>query len=221
MQKSKTNRPSRFRFDRPRAIGFAVAACALLFLAGEARAESLWRDDTSRSMFADKRARAMGDIITIIVQENNAASRQNNTRTAKKTGIDASISSFLYSPQASGLLTKRGKLPALKADARTEFEGGGAINNAERLTARIAVRVIDVLPNGNLVIEGRRETAFSGEKQDAILRGVVRQEDIQANNTVFSYHVADSTIQFVSRGTISDNQRKGWFTRVWEKVTPF
>jgi flagellar L-ring protein precursor FlgH len=83
------------------------------------------------------------------------------------------------------------------------------------------VRVIDVLPNRNLVIEGTRETAFSGEQQTAILRGTVRPEDIAANNTIFSYNVADATIKFVSKGTISDNQRKGWFTKIWEKLTPF
>ena len=60
-----------------------------------------------------------------------------------------------------------------------------------------------------------------GETQDAILRGVVRAEDIAANNTVFSYNIADATIKYVSKGTVTDNQRKGWFTKVWEKVTPF
>jgi flagellar L-ring protein precursor FlgH len=78
-----------------------------------------------------------------------------------------------------------------------------------------------VLPNKNLVIEGRRTTSFSGETQEAVLRGVVRAEDIAANNTVFSYNIADATIKYVSTGTITDNQRKGWFTRVWEKLTPF
>ena len=78
-----------------------------------------------------------------------------------------------------------------------------------------------MLPNRKLIIEGRRETSFSGEKQEAILRGTVRTEDVMANNTVFSYDVADATIKYLSRGTISDNTRKGWFSRVWEKLTPF
>jgi flagellar L-ring protein precursor FlgH len=81
--------------------------------------------------------------------------------------------------------------------------------------------VIDRLPNHNLVVQGTRRTAFSGETQDAVLRGIVRPEDIAANNTVFSYNVADATITFVSKGTVSNNQKKGWFTRLWEKVTPF
>jgi flagellar L-ring protein precursor FlgH len=172
-------------------------------------------------MIADKRAAAVGDILTIVVQENNSATKDQNTQTSKQTSIDAAIKAFLYSPEASSLLTKNGKLPALNMSSKQDFNGGGKINNAEKITARIAVRVIDVLPNRNLVIEGTRQTAFSGETQDAVLRGVVRPEDIAANNTVFSYNVADATIRYISKGTITDNQRKGWFTKVWEKVTPF
>jgi len=78
-----------------------------------------------------------------------------------------------------------------------------------------------VLPNGNLVLEGAKKTAFSGETQDAILRGVVRPQDIAANNTVFSYNVADVTLRYVSKGTLSDAQRKGWFTKIWDKLSPF
>jgi flagellar L-ring protein precursor FlgH len=109
----------------------------------------------------------------------------------------------------------------MKFGGSQSFDGGGKINNTERLTARIAVRVVDVLPNGNMLVEGRRETVVSGEKQEAILRGIVRGEDVTANNTVFSYNLADSSIKFVGKGTISDNQRKGWLHKIWEKVTPF
>ena len=199
----------------------AFALAATLLLAAQTQAQSLWKEGASRSMVSDKRATAVGDILTIIVQENNSASKDQNTKTSKETGINAAIEAFLYSPDASKLLTHNGKLPALKLNSSQNFEGGGRISNQEKVTARIAVRVIDVLPNNNLVLEGTRQISFSGETQDAILRGVVRTEDIAANNTIFSYNVADATIKYVSKGTVTDNQRKGWFTRVWEKVTPF
>ena len=199
----------------------ALALAVILSAGANAHAQSLWKEGASRSMVSDKRAAAAGDILTIIVQENNSASKDQNTKTSKETGINAAIEAFLYSPDASKLLTHNGKMPALKLNSSQNFEGGGRISNQEKVTARIAVRVIDVLPNNNLVIEGTRQIAFSGETQDAILRGVVRTEDIAANNTVFSYNVADATIKYVSKGTVTDNQRKGWFTRVWEKVTPF
>ncbi|HUS34295.1 MAG TPA: flagellar basal body L-ring protein FlgH [Verrucomicrobiae bacterium] len=193
----------------------------LLFAAPLTRGQSLWQENSARSMVADKRATHVGDILSILIQESNTANRQNNTKTSKQSTIDASLQSFLYSPGASGLLTKGGQLPALKTAAAQSFDGGGQINNSEKITARIAVRVIDVLPNGNLVIEGTRKVSFSGETQDAVLRGVVRAEDVMANNSIYSYQIAEATIKYVSTGTISDNQRKGWFTKIWEKVTPF
>jgi flagellar L-ring protein FlgH len=182
---------------------------------------SLWREDSSRSMFADKRGQTIGDVITIVVQEATTASKDNSTKTSKKSSVNASIETFLYSPGASGFLTKGGQLPAMKFGGTQDFDGGGKINNSERITARIAVKVLDVLPNGNMIIEGRRETFISGERQEAILRGTVRSEDVTAHNTVFSYNVADSSIRFVSNGTLTDNQRKGWLFRAWEKLTPF
>ena len=172
-------------------------------------------------MFADKRATHVGDVLTIVIQEDNSASKDNSTATSKKSSIDAAIQSFLYSPDASGFLTKNGKMPAMKMNGNQDFAGSGKISNSEKVAARIAVRVVDVLPNRNLVIEGTRNISFSGESQDAVLRGVVRQEDIAANNTVFSYNIADATIHYISKGTVTDNQRKGWFTKVWEKLTPF
>jgi flagellar L-ring protein precursor FlgH len=203
------------RFCSALLLGFALAAEAY------PDAGSLWKEDFSRSMVADKRAHRVGDILTILVQETSTASKDNSTKTSKKSSVDAAINTFFYSPAASTLLTKGGRLPAMQFQGKQDFDGGGQINNSERITTRLAVRVTDVLPNGALLIEGRRETSFSGEKQQVVLRGMVRSEDVTANNTVFSYNIADATIQFVSKGTISDNQRKGWFLRIWEKLTPF
>ncbi len=204
------------------ALRLSLSLAAVFIVAAPlVQAQSLWQEGASRSLVADKRATHVGDILSILVQESNTANRQNNTKTSKSSSINASLDTFLYSPAASKFLTKGGQLPALKTTAAQGFDGGGQISNSEKVTARIAVRVIDVLPNGNLVIEGTRKISFSGETQDAVLRGVVRNEDVSANNTIFSYNIAEATIKYVSSGTISDNQKKGWFTKVWEKVTPF
>ena len=123
-------------------------------------------------------AAVVGDLISIVVQESSTATKDNSTKTAKKSSIDASIETFLYSPQASGFLTKNGKMPALRTMAKQDFDGGGKINNSERILARVSAQVVDVLPNQNLVIEGKRLTSFSGETQEILLRGVVRPADI-------------------------------------------
>ena len=188
-----------------------------VLIAGSASADSLWRTDAAQNMCADKKAHAIGDIVTILVQESSTATKDNNTKTSKETGIDASVATFLY----GGFLAHKGQMPAMKATSKSDFSGGGSINNKEDITARVAVRVIDVLPNKNLVLEGKRQTAFSGETQDVVLRGVVRPDDISANNTVYSYNIADATVTFVNKGSVSNQQKKGWFTRIWDFVGPF
>jgi flagellar L-ring protein precursor FlgH len=185
-------------------------------------ADSLWKEDSApMSMFADKKAHRVGDIVTVVILENNGSTRNNNTTTSRTSGVDASVNSFLYPAGATGLLTKNGQLPAMNLTAKNTFNGGGQIANQETITAQLAVKVIDVLPNGNLVVEGRRETAFAGEKQEAVLRGTIRVDDVTSTNTVFSYNIADASIQYLSRGALTDSQRRGWFTTVWDKVSPF
>ena len=190
---------------------FPVVACP----------QSLWHADTSKSMYADKRASGVGDIITILVQENSSATKNNETKTERASSLSQAITSFLYSPGASGLLTKGGQLPAMAYNSDSKHDGSGSINDAENVLATIAVRIVDVLPNNNFIIEGKRETAFSGEHQTIILRGVVRSDDVSPNNTVYSYNVSDATIQIIGKGTVTDSQRKGWFTRLWDKLNPF
>ena len=214
-------KPFSFHFNTNPAVRLLAIGLGLLILPGTVPSQSLWHDDISKSMYADKRASRVGDIVTIAVQENTTASKNNQTATSKQSSMDASISSFFYSPAASGLLTKGGTLPALKYSSKNDFSGGGTIDNTEKIITYVAARVIDVLPNQNLVIEGKRETAFSGEKQTILLRGIIRLDDIAANNTIFSYNIADASIHIISKGTITDSQRKGWWNRLWDKITPF
>jgi flagellar L-ring protein precursor FlgH len=189
-----------------------LAAC----LPAASHAQSLWHDDVAKAMYVDKRATAVGDIITIIVQENSTANKNNETKTERKSSLTAAISSFLI----PGLAVANAKLPAVSMNSDHAHDGTGAINNSESMIAHIAVTVVDVLPNKNLVVEGKRETAFSGERQTITLRGIVRADDVTANNTVLSYNVADATIQIVGKGTVTDGTKKGWFNRIWDKVNP-
>jgi flagellar L-ring protein precursor FlgH len=199
-------------------IQLSIALLAVSFsFETAAQAQSLWRDDVVRPMFADKRGANVGDIITIVVQENTTASKNNETKTEKNSGMTAAVSSFLY----PGFLQYKGSMPAIQYNSDLKHDGSGAINNSETIVAHVAVKVMDVLPNRNLIIEGRRETSFSSEHQTIVLRGVIRPEDIGSDNTVLSQNVADATIQIVGKGTVSDTQRKGWFTQIWDKVNPF
>ena len=195
-----------------------TATCAsLVLLAGNLPAQSLWRDDISRPMVADKRAAGIGDILTIVVSETTTATKNNETKTSKQSSWSAAVSSFLF----PGFAQYKGSTPAIDYTSNLKHDGAGAINNSESIVAHVAVKVVDVLPNHSLVIEGKRETAFGGEQQTIVLRGIVRLDYVSANNTVFSYNIADASIHIISKGTVSDSQRKGWFTRVWDKLAPF
>jgi flagellar L-ring protein precursor FlgH len=196
-----------------------AALAALLPLA--AQPQSLWRDEQSKPMYADKRASGIGDIVTIVVQENTTANKNNDTKTERQSSLNAAITSFLYSPGASSLLTQGKSLPAIAFNSDHKHDGSGSINNSESIVAYVAARVIDVLPNRNMVIEGSRETAFGGERQTVVLRGIVRLDDVSANNTVYSYNIADASIHIISKGTITDSTNKGWFNRIWDKLNPF
>jgi flagellar L-ring protein precursor FlgH len=192
---------------------FALPVC----FQSAVQAQSLWRDDTSRAMFADKRAAGVGDILTIIVQETSSQVKNNETKTEKNSSWTAAISSMLF----PGWGAVKGSMPAVSYNSDLKHDGSGAINNSQTMVAQVAVKVVDVLPNHNLVIEGRRETSFSGERQTIVLHGIVRPEDVSSANTVLSYNVADASIQIDGKGTVTDAQRKGWFTRILDKVIPF
>ena len=170
-------------------------------------------------MVSDRRATQVGDILTVIVSESASVQASSRTKTDKTSGVDASVDQFLF--PSSRLGTHNGELPGSKMSGSTDFSGGGEITNRQTVSARAAVTVVDVLPNGNLVIEGSRYVAFSDEQQYAILRGIVRPDDIQPGNTVLSSAIADARVEFLSKGAISAAQRKGWFTRIIDTINPF
>ena len=192
---------------------------SLLFCTGGLPADSLWTE-TSISPLADRRALAVGDLLSVIVQENNSATKNQTKKTQKESSIDASVSQFLFKPENMKFMTKGGMFPGMNASSKTDFNGGGQVQNSDSINSRFTVRVVDALPNGNLLIEGRRSTSFSGESQTIVLRGTVRRVDVTHDNTVLSYQLADLTLRFDGPGSVNDSQKRGWFGKVWDKVNP-
>jgi len=191
----------------------------LTLVAGLALGDSLWTA-TAVAKVSDPTAMSVGDVLTIVVRQVSAATRNQQRKTAKKSDIDAKIGSFLFSPGASSALTKAGQLPSLNASTANNFEGGGNISDVNNITDRFSVRVVDVLPNGTFALEGRRSSSVSGETSTIILRAVVRKEDVLPDNTVSSTQLADLTLRYESKGNLNDTQKRGWFGKVWDKVNP-
>ena len=185
-----------------------------------ARADSLWPDPgkgSQSSMFADRKAAMTGDILTIVVSESVAATNSQTTKSSRDSSIADAVQSFLY----PGLGTHKGALPSLAVTGKAAYSGGGDVSNNQSLVARAAVLVTDVLPNGNLVIEGVRVVTFSGETQYVVLHGLVRADDISSANTILSTNIADARVEFVDQGTLSDAAKRGWLTKIYEKLRPF
>lgn len=172
-------------------------------------------------MYADRKASRKGDILTVVISESQNATSSQSKKSNKESAVDAGVSQFIFPPGLSGLGTHRGALPATSFSASSEFSGGGQVANQQSLSARAAVLVTDVLPNGNLVIEGVRIVTFSGETQYLVLHGLVRADDVTSLNTVASSNVADVRLEVISEGSLTDAQKKGWLTKLYDKLRPY
>lgn len=203
-----------------KSAGFLAACC--LATSGLAEGGSIWPvGGIERGMVADRRAAARGDILTVVVAESANATSAQSKSSNRDSSVEDAITQFIFSKAASGLLTHNGELPATSATGKATYSGGGQVNNTQSLSARAAVLVTDVLPNGNLVVEGARRVTFSGETQYVVLHGLVRPDDITSSNTVVSSNVADARVEFVSEGNLTDAQKRGWLAKLYEKLRPF
>ena len=186
-----------------------VAAFILAFTAvlpmTDVRAESLWSDSSATSViFGDQRARAVGDILTIVVNESSTAVRAGSSSNTKSASASTN--------QGTGLL---GFLPESSLGQNDKFSSNGSINNTNTVKARLTVKVTEVKANGNLVISGTQNIRQNGEEQRIVVSGQVRPSDIQSDNSVLSSNVADAKILVTGSGPLVNKQRQGILTQIW------
>lgn len=182
---------------------------------------SIWQVSTI-ALTEDGKARRIGDIVTIIVTETASASKQAATATGRSSKISAGIPNMLGLEESKIITSNFADLSKLlNASASSSFDGSGSTSRKETLTATISAKVIDVLPNGNLKIEGRRNVKVNYEDQIVTVKGTIRQRDVTAENTINSIYVADAQISYSGEGIISDRQKPGWLMNVLDKLWPF
>ncbi|MCX7856674.1 MAG: flagellar basal body L-ring protein FlgH [Deltaproteobacteria bacterium] len=183
---------------------------------------SLWKEESYLNVFfTDQRAKARGDIITVRIVEVSQASEKATTDTTRSSSVGAGISNLFgleVNPKAH-IFSNPDKL--IGANTKNDFTGEGETTRAGSLSATITARVIDVLPNGNLVIEGRREIYINAEKKEIKLQGVVRPKDIAADNSILSTQIADAKIVYSGVGVVSEKLRPGWAARLLDVIWPF
>ena len=182
---------------------------------------SIWQASSS-GMTEDFKARRRGDIITIVISEAASASKEAKTDTKRGSTVNAGIPNFMGLENVGLLKNNIGDLSKLiNASVDSKYKGSGSTSRKENLTATISARVVEVIPNGNLMIEGRRNVKVNNEDQEIVLEGIVRPRDIAADNTVNSIYVADAKISYTGKGIISDRQSPGWLMNVVDKLWPF
>ena len=182
----------------------SMICAGMLCLAAGALAQDM-RANVQRSLFADPKATHIGDAIMVLVVETSSASNDASTSSDRESNLSLNVSGK----------TGTSNLPevALGVGTGNSFKGTGATSTNGSVRAKLSARVDSVLPNGDLLIIGHRSITVNGEKQNITLSGIVRPSDIQADNSVFSYSIAEAVITFEGEGVVSRAQGPGWITK--------
>jgi flagellar L-ring protein precursor FlgH len=180
---------------------------------------SLWRNG-SRAFFKDQRARQVGDILTVSVNITDKAAIANETQRSRTNTEDSGVTNFFGK---NNLPITQQAIPGrlLTADSTSSSDGKGSVNRQEALQTSVAAVVTQVLPNGNLVVEGKQEIRVNYEIRELVVAGIVRPEDIQSDNTIDSSKIAETRIAYGGRGQITDVQQPRYGQQVMDVILPF
>lgn len=184
------------------------------------QANSLWRTG-SRAFFRDQRARKVGDILTVTVDISDKAEFDNTTARSRSNGEDLGATGAIGNKIVDLLPSGTSGSGLVDIDSSASSTGSGSVDREEKLTTKIAAVVVQILPNGNLVIEGRQEIRVNFEMRELIIAGIVRPEDIDSSNTVDSTKIAQARISYGGRGQITDVQQPRYGQQVMDILLPF
>ena len=182
-------------------------------------ANSLWRPG-SRTFLRDQRAAQVGDLITVLVSIDDQAQLQNRTQRAR-TGADAMGMPQLFGMQTRWLPKAASPDTLVSASGSQTTDGNGTARRSETVTLRLAATVTQVLPNGNLVVNGKQEVRVSAEMRELSVQGVIRPQDIASDNTIRHDRLAEARIAYGGRGTLSDIQQPRLGSQLLDIILPF
>lgn len=188
----------------------------------EKQSGSLW-DESAGSMFADHKAKKVGDILTVTISEKSSATKNASTTTDRESSLTAGIPN-IFGLETNHYITEDTAIDMsqlLSTNFSNSFSGSGKIVRSGDLTASLTTQVIGVYPNGNLKIRGGKEVMVNNEVQIIYLTGLVRDVDITAANTISSNKILNARITYTGKGVISDKQNPGWLTRTIDNIWPF
>ena len=185
-------------------------------------AGSLWRSGP-KSLFGDRRARSVGDILTVVIEIEDEAKISNVTKRARSGSDQVNVTAAYGLPQiADTILSGSNTLdPGVSAEGTQDSSGSGNINRTEEITLRLAATVVNVLPNGHMVIRGSQEIRVNFELRDLQIAGIVRPEDISRQNVITYDKIADARIAYGGRGQITDLQQPRYGQQIVDLISPF
>lgn len=183
---------------------------------------SLWNENNG-SMFTDRKAQRVGDIVTVLISESSSASKEAASSTSRNTNMSAAIPNF-FGLENDDIWDGHNPIDLenlVNADFTNAFDGSGATSREENLTASLTTQVVGLYPNGQLKIRGGKEVMVNNEVQIIYLTGIIRPVDITAANTINSTKILNARISYTGKGSISDKQKPGWAMRVLDNIWPF
>lgn len=176
---------------------------------------TIYNAATARPLFEDRRARLVGDTLVINIVEKTSAAKKSDTKADRTHETSASL------PTVQGLPFKTFQGTTLEAAHETKFEGSGENSSSNNFSGSLAVTVIEVYPNGNLLVSGEKQIGLKDGEEFIRFSGVVNPNTITASNTVQSTQVADARIEYKANGFLDSAQVMGWLGRFFLSFLPF
>ncbi len=204
---------------------FLVGLAVLWLAVGPcAQADSLFSKEAEKrgSLYSDEKIRFdTGDVITVLVSESTDARTRAMTETEKESSLEASGASGFLTARNGLNLIKNGELPEWQFEGKNEHEGGGTTQRNNTVSGMVSTRVVEVLPGGNLRIDGEKTLIVNREKTKITVKGIIRARDVTARNTVLSSQIANAEISFKGTGPLWNSQRRGLLTKLLDWIWPF
>jgi flagellar L-ring protein precursor FlgH len=189
---------------------------------GERQANSLWKTG-SRAFFRDQRAARVGDIITVVISLDEKAQLSNETKRERTDTENDSVGSLLgFESQLKNYLPDAVDPTSLvKTSSAVNDHGKGSVDRSEKINLKIAATIVQVLPNGNLVLAGKQQMMVNFDIRELLVSGIIRPEDISSENTVTYDQIAEARISYGGHGRIQDIQQPRYGAQVLDVIMPF
>ncbi len=188
-------------------------------------AASLWTPSSDwNQSYRDDKAQVVGDIVTVLVVENSSASEKASTTADRDNKLDAGLSAFINPSIDDKIFGGQGTnidYPKIGFDGSSEYEGQGTFTRSGSISATVSAIVKQVMPNGNLLIEGKRNFLVNKEKRNIILTGIIRPRDINGQNQILSTQIADLQVTYEGKGPVSDKAKPGLFSTIFDLIPIF